>query len=62
MFKSIPALLTSLKRDTTFDYKNGEALYRAGRCQVLSHSTHSYDVLITDETEDDTEAAIHEKE
>ncbi len=62
MLNPIHALLTTLKKEKTSDYKNGEALYKAGRCQVLSHSLHAYEVLITNEAEDETEITVQEKE
>ncbi|HEX5553894.1 MAG TPA: DEAD/DEAH box helicase [Chitinophagaceae bacterium] len=40
------------------DYLKGEALYRDGNCQILSQAMQAWDVLITDEDEEETEVKI----
>ena len=62
MIKPLTAQLTILKKENSSDYKMGDMLYTAGRCQVLSHSLNIFDVLVSYENEEEVEISIKEKE
>jgi SNF2 family DNA or RNA helicase len=62
MLKSIHSCLVRLKKERASHYNKAEVIYAKSRCQVLSHSRHAYDVLITSDDEEYTEVSIKQKE
>jgi SNF2 family DNA or RNA helicase len=63
MIKSINALLSQLKKTVPSDcYSRGKALYAEARCQVLSRSSNTVDLLISSDEEDDIEVNIEKSD
>jgi SNF2 family DNA or RNA helicase len=63
MIKSIHALLSQLKKTVPSDcYSRGKALYAEARCQVLSRSSNTVDLLISSDEEDDIEVNIEKSD
>ncbi len=61
MIKSVNALLSQLKKTAPFGhYSSGETLYAEARCQVLSRSGNTVDLLISGDGEEDVEVNIEE--
>jgi SNF2 family DNA or RNA helicase len=60
MIETINTQATTLKKEKPSEYQKGEALYRNGRCQVLSHSRQVFDVLVAVENDEEVEVSIKE--
>ena len=59
MIKSVKALLAQLKKKAqSGHYLSGKVLYEAAKCQLLSHSGDSIDLLIAVDDEEDVEVNI----
>ncbi|MGH2643055.1 MAG: hypothetical protein ACRDE2_03840, partial [Chitinophagaceae bacterium] len=58
MDNQITEQLQKLKSSKINDYAKAQKLYQRGNCQILAHARQGWDVLITDDHEEETEVKI----
>lgn len=59
MIKPVNALLTQIKKtDSTGYYLKGRTIYEGARCQILSQSSHAFDLLVAIDEDEDAEISI----